>query len=146
MKLNEVTAVGFYKPTNDTNYEVIFEVFENTNEKWLKECPDQKLLVDEWIYDYTDDNDIKIYGCHGTIYPVQNEDSIEVEKIDKQYQVFGNMGASLRELKPTYKEKCQNTIEQIKKDIVRLEDGNYDKNDFICDLKDYLRMLGDEDD
>ena len=32
--------------------------------------------------------------------------------------------------------------EQMEKDIVRLENGDYDKNDFICDIRDYLRMMG----
>ena len=33
--------------------------------------------------------------------------------------------------------------EQMEKDIVRLENGDYDKNDFICDIRDYLRIMGE---
>jgi hypothetical protein len=34
----------------------------------------------------------------------------------------------------------------LSKTIVRLENGDYDKTDFICDIRDYLRIMGALDD
>ncbi len=69
---------------------------------------------------------------------------IEVEKMEETFTVSGNMGTTLTENKLTYKEKYNNLIEQIKKDLKRYD--NFDRNyelipsDVICDLRDYLRM------
>lgn len=111
MKLNQVKEEGFYRFINDDNIEVIFEVLKNTDEEWLKECPNKTLLVDEWLYDYTDNDDRRVYSCHGTLVPVISEDSIEVIKLKNNYKVYGRMGSYLIEDKMTYKEK----YEHIKK-------------------------------
>jgi hypothetical protein len=44
--------------------------------------------------------------------------------------------------KKTDKEILKALKDQMEKDIQRYEDGEYDKNDFICDIKDYLRIMG----
>lgn len=111
MKLNEVKEKGFYRSINDDDIEFIFEVIENTDEEWLKQCPNKTLLVDEWLYDYTDNDDRRVYSCHGTLVPVISEDAIEVIKLKNNYKVYGRMGSSLIEDKMTYKEK----YEHIKK-------------------------------
>lgn len=49
-------------------------------------------------------------------------------------------------IKKTDKEILKDLKEQMEKDIIRLENGEYDKNDFICDIRDYLRMMGALDD
>ena len=46
-------------------------------------------------------------------------------------------------IKKTDKEILKDLKEQMEKDIVRLENGNYDKTDFICDIRDYLRIMGE---
>ena len=43
--------------------------------------------------------------------------------------------------KKTDKEILEALKDQMEKDIVRLENGEYDKNDFICDIEDYLRII-----
>ena len=103
MKLNEIKEKGFYRLIDDDELEIIFEVIENTDE----ECPNKTLLLDEWQYDYTDDDDRKIYSCHGLLTPVISEDPLEVIKIKNKYKIYGNMEASLIEDKMTYKEKYQ---------------------------------------
>ena len=54
MKLNEITETGYYTCELDAERETIFEVIKNTDEVWLKEAPEQTLLIDEWTYEYTD--------------------------------------------------------------------------------------------
>lgn len=100
MKLNEVTKTGFY--TTDNRRMVIYEVLENTDDTLL----DDTLLVDEWIYEYIDDNGIRHYEADGCMYSVQNyADDIEVEEItDTSYTIYGNSGALMCEDKPTPKE------------------------------------------
>ena len=61
MKLNEVTEPGFYVGELDTKREIVFEVIKNTDEEWLKETPEQTLLIDEWTYEYTDEEVEKIF-------------------------------------------------------------------------------------
>lgn len=111
MKLNQIKEKGFYRLINDDDIEVIFEVFENTDEEWLKESPNKPLLIDEWLYDYTDNDDRRVYSCDGTLVPVISEDPIEVIKLKNNYKVYGEMGIYLIEDKMTYKEK----YEHIKK-------------------------------
>lgn len=145
MKLNEVTEPGFYKTIKDSTFDMVIEVLPNQDEKWLKEYPQHKLVVVEWMYDYTNKDGRKIYGTSGIQTAVQNTSKAQVEKLNREYKIFGPMNANLMDMTPTANDRCKAVIAQIKKDIQRLEDGNYDKNDFICDLKDYLRMLGDQD-
>ena len=142
MKLNEITEVGFYCSPDDKKRNYIYEVIENTDKEWLKESPEQKFLIDEWVFDYIDKDDRYNYGCAGNLVAVNNAEPIEVVKItDKKYKVHGDVGEFLIEDKPMYKEKIEMLKEQMEKDIVRLENGDYDKNDFICDIKDYLRII-----
>ena len=66
MKLGDITEVGFYK---EVDGEDIWECFENTDkdEEWRKDFP---LLLDSWLYQYTDENDRKIYECDGLLYKI----------------------------------------------------------------------------
>jgi len=105
MKLNEVTEVGFYKELNDERPDYIYEVFENTDENWLKVAPEAKLLIDEWIYDHTDHDDRRVYETHGTLEQVRNANNIEVVKMTEKFVISGNCGTRLTEDKLTYKEK-----------------------------------------
>ena len=140
MKLSEVKEPGFYCSPGDTDRQVICEVYVNTSEdeEFRKNDP---LLVDEWIYDYTNrDGDIKYYQTHGLVCRLYEYENIEVIKLDQKYKVQSDI---MWEDKPTYKEILKDLKEQMEKDIVRLENGDYDKNDFICDIRDYLRMIGE---
>lgn len=140
MILSEVKEPGFYCSPKDTDKYNIFEVYVNTSDdkEFVKNDP---LLVDDWIYDYTEENgDIKYYQTHGLICRLYEFENVEVIKLDQKYKVAGDV---MREDKPTYKEILKDLKEQMEKDIVRLENGEYDKNDFICDIRDYLRMIGE---
>lgn len=103
MKLGDVTEVGFYK---EVNGEDIWECFENTDrdEEWRKDFP---LLLDSWLYQYTDENDRKVYECDGLLYKIGYDyPDLEVEKItDIEYEVIAEFGTTLIEKKPTYKER-----------------------------------------
>ena len=150
MKLNEITKTGFYT-TNLEKREVIYEVLKNTGENWVKDEPEDILLVDEWIYLCTDENDIKHYDCYGCMYAVQNVDNIEVKKItDTKYTIYGNSGSSMCENKLTYKEKFnelfkgdKETIESLKKVLPMIEFNKvaYDYLDKI--IKDFEKGLKD---
>lgn len=118
MKLNKITKKGFYT-TDLKKREIIYEVLENTDENWVKDEPEDILLVDEWSYSHTDTDDIKHYKCDGCMYGVQNADNIEVEEItDTKYTIYGNSGALMCENKMTYKEKF-NTLLKGDKETIR---------------------------
>lgn len=124
MKLNEIKEVGFYT-TDLKNREVIYEVLENTDAVWLKEEPDETLLIDEWTYIYDDNDDRKVYKCiGGNLTSVKFAEPVNVIKItDVKYSVpYGNSGTLMHEEKPTYKELLK---ELVNKDIAT-----------ICDLKE----------
>lgn len=105
--LKDIKETGFYCGVNDKGRDVIFEIIKNTDEEWLKENPDATLLIDEWIYDYTDNDDRRIYGTSGNLVALCFEKSTcEVIKItDTAYKIYGNSGQYLIEDKPTYKEQ-----------------------------------------
>lgn len=129
MKLNEIKEVGFYT-TDLKNRKVIYEVLENTDEVWLKEEPDETLLIDEWTYTGIDAHDRKVYEClGGNLIGVKFADNIDVTKItDVDYTTpYGNSGTIIREDLPTYKELL---LELIEKDI-----GT------ICDLKEIYEQI-----
>ena len=119
MRLNEIKEIGFYCSPYDYKRNFIYEVIKNTDEEWLKEAPEQKLLIDEWLFDYIDNDDRAHYGTAGNLITVQNADDIEVVKIiDTKYKVEGGCGEYLVEDKLTYKEKCaklQKVLKEIKK-------------------------------
>lgn len=147
MKLNEITEVGFYCSPDDKKRNYIYEVIENTDKEWLKESPEQKFLIDEWVFDYIDKDDRYNYGCAGNLIAIVNAQDIEVVKItDKKYKVHGEVGEFLIEDKPTYKEKLEMLKEQMEQDIERYKldaklDNGFCVDDFICDIKDYLRII-----
>ena len=129
MKLNKVKEVGFYT-TDLKNRKIIYEVLENTDKCWLKEEPDETLLIDEWTYQGIDAHDRKVYECiGGNMVSVKYAENIDVVKItDTNYTTpSGNSGTIIREDKPTYKELLRELIE---KDI-----GT------ICDLKEIYERI-----
>ena len=105
MKLNKVKEIGFYRAIEDEKPDYIFEVIENTNEEWLKDEPNAKLLIDEWSYEYTDTDDRRHYETFGNLVQVQYADEIDVVKMNEKFIVSGNAGTHLTENIPTYKEK-----------------------------------------
>lgn len=143
MKLVDVTEEGYYKPIEQDRH-ILYRVSKNTDKVWLKENPNDTLLVDTWIYTSSDPSGLSTYICQGDIHPIDAEQPIEVEKVKQKYQVAGNKGDVLFEIRPSYKERLEGLLNQIKLDITRYEHGDYDKNDFICDLKDYIRNYDNE--
>ena len=139
MKLNEIKKVGFYRAINDKKPNYIFEVFKNTDKEWLKDNPQAKLLVDEWGYEYTDEEDRRHYETFGRLMQVQNADKIEVKKMTESFVISGKSGNHLTENKPTYKEKCilmQKLCKNQDLELQRLKAENEELkhriNSFIC--------------
>lgn len=129
IKLNEVTETGYYT-TNLKNKKIIYEVIENTDEVWLHDEPNEKLLIDTWTYVYDDNDDRKVYECMGgNLISVKFAEPIRVIKItDTKYSTpYGNSGAFMHEEKTTYKELLK---ELVNKDIAT-----------ICDLKEIRDRL-----
>ena len=116
MKLNEITETGFYTSELDTERETIFEVIKNTDEVWLKEAPEQTLLIDEWTYEYTDEDGRKHYEIYsGNLVSVVNAEPFDVVKItDTKYIISGKFGTHLMEDKPTRLEIAEQQLDQLK--------------------------------
>lgn len=126
MKLYEVKEPGFY--TMDKTRGLIFEVMNKE---------DETLFVDEWIFDYTDDDDISHYE-YGHSYPIKYAAPIDVYKIeDTKYKVDN---VYMREDKLTYKQKFFNLLEQDKGTISSLREvlTMVEANGVTCD---YLRKI-----
>ena len=142
MKLNEIKEVGFYVDQLDEQREIIYEVIENTDEEWLKEAPEQTLLIDEWIYDYTDYDDRKIYGTSGNLVAVCNDTSTyKVYKIkDTKYKIYGNCGEYLIEDKPTYKEQVKQAEQKLERIRQMLKNGVKIHDDIIVN-KSILQII-----
>lgn len=133
MKLNEVTETGYYTCELDTERETIFEVIKNTDEVWLKEAPEQTLLIDEWTYEYTDEDGRKHYEIYsGNLVSVVNAEPFDVVKItDTKYIISGKMGTHLMEDKPTRLEIAEQQLkhkeqecERLKKEVSLLKESN----------------------
>ena len=105
--LKDINETGFYCAVDDTEHLYIYEVINNVSEEWIKKDPKAKLLIDRWIYDYTDYDDRKVYGTSGNLEPTYcNICTDKVYKIeDTKFKIFGNCGQFLLEDKPTYKEQ-----------------------------------------
>ena len=112
--IRNITEGGFYCSKDDIERLYIYEVIKNTNEEWLKENPEATLLIDEWIYDYTDYDDRKVYGTSGNLETVYcNISTCKVYKIeDTKFKIFGNCGHFLVEDKPTYKEQLKRKTQE----------------------------------
>lgn len=134
MKLNEVTETGFYTGELDTERETIFEVIKNTDEVWLKETPEQTLLIDEWTYEYTDEDGRKHYEIYGgNLIAVVNAEPFDVVKItDTKYTMDVSdptiaskcNSTSMMEDKPTRLEIAEQQLEQLKKSNKELKKEN----------------------
>ena len=131
MKLNEITETGYYTCELDTERETIFEVIKNTDEVWLKEAPEQTLLIDEWTYEYTDEDGRKHYEIYGgNLVSVVNAEPFDVVKItDTKYTMDVSdstiaskcNGTSMMEDKPTRLEIAEQQLDQLKKKNEKLE-------------------------
>ena len=99
MKVKDITKTGFYK----VNEETIFEVIKNTDEEWLKVKPEDKLIIDEWCFDYKDSEKTDIYQTSGGLFSLYLDyANIDVEPMTGyRFKIFGNMGAMLRVTKVT---------------------------------------------
>lgn len=150
MKLNEVKEVGFYT-TNLKKRDVIYEVIENTDENWLRDEPDETLLIDTWTYIYDDNDDRKVYECFGgNLVSVKFAEPIRVFKIkDTKYSTpYGNSGTLMREDKPSYKELLKELIE---KDIATISDlkqiydrlcfGGVESDSLHCIIRDFEKDI-----
>lgn len=141
MKLNEITETGYYTCELDTERETIFEVIKNTDENWLKEAPEQTLLIDEWTYEYTDEDGRKHYEIYsGNLVSVVNAEPFDVVKItDTKYTmdvsdstiVSKCNGTSMMEDKPTRLEIAEHQLkhkeqecEKLKKEVSLLKESN----------------------
>ena len=105
--LKDVHETGFYCAVDDTERLYIYEVINNVSQEWIKKDPKAKLIFDQWIYDYTDYNDRKVYGTSGNLEATYCDISTcKVYKIeDTNFKIFGNCRQFLVEDKPTYKEQ-----------------------------------------
>ena len=131
MKLNEVTETGYYTCELDTERETIFEVIRNTDEVWLKEAPEQTLLIDEWTYEYTDEDGRKHYEIYGgNLVSVINAEPFDVVKItDTKYTMDVSdptiaskcNGTSMMEDKPTRLEIAEQQLNKLKEKNEKLE-------------------------
>ena len=134
MKLNEITETGYYTCELDTERETIFEVIKNTDEVWLKEAPEQTLLIDEWTYEYTDEDGRKHYEIYGgNLVSVVNAEPFDVVKItDTKYTMDVSdptiaskcNGTSMMEDKPTRLEIAEHQLDQLKKSNEELQKEN----------------------
>ena len=131
MKLNEITEIGYYTCELDTERETIFEVIKNTDEVWLKETPEQTLLIDEWTYEYTDEDGRKHYEIYGgNLVSVVNAEPFDVAKItDTKYTMDVSdptiaskcNGTSMMEDKPTRLEIAEQQLNKLKEKNEKLE-------------------------
>ena len=115
--LKDITETGFYCSVDDTERLYIYEVINNVIQEWIKKDPKAKLLIDQWIYDYTDYDDRKVYGTSGNLEPTYcNICTDKVYKIeDTKFKIFGNCGQFLVEDKPTYKEQLARKTAECEK-------------------------------
>lgn len=106
MKLGSINKAGYFKIIGDNEINTLYEVYENSDKAWLEEEPAEKYLLEEWTYDYSDEDDRKVYSSNGTCIGILNLDVLladtDVEEIGDKY-VWEN--DCLREDKPTYKER-----------------------------------------
>ena len=132
MKLNEITETGYYTGELDTERETIFEVIKNTDEVWLKEAPEQTLLIDEWTYEYTDEDGRKHYEIYGgNLVSVVNAEPFDVVKItDTKYTMDVSdptiaskcNGTSMMEDKPTRLEIAEQQLKHKEQECEKLKE------------------------
>lgn len=127
--LKDINETGFYCAVDDTERLYLYEVINNTNKKWLKKDSQAKLLIDKWIYDYTDYDDRKVYFTSGNLEATYNNISTgKVYKIeDTKFKIYGNYRQFLVEDKLTYKEQLarktqeneelENKIKKLRKNL-----------------------------
>ena len=152
MKLNEITETGYYTCELDTERETIFEVIKNTDEVWLKEAPEQTLLIDEWTYEYTDEDDRKHYEIYGgNLVSVVNAEPFDVVKItDTKYTmdvsdptIAGKCnGTSMMEDKPTRLEIAEQQLDQLKaeNELLKINNTQFIKdNEFLAKRNSKLK-------
>ena len=131
MKLNEITETGFYTGKLDTEGATIFEIIKNTDEDWLKEAPEQTLLINEWTYYDIDEDGRKHYEIYGgNLVAVINAEPFDVVKItDTKYTMDVSdptiaskcNGTSMMEDKPTRLEIAEQQLNKLKEKNEKLE-------------------------
>ena len=95
MVVKDIKETGFYLTADP---DIILEVLENTDSEMLKDNPEDKLIIDEWDFDH-EENGKRIYQTTGSLFSLYTDwADCDVEKSNKKYRVFGNMGAFLKEL------------------------------------------------
>lgn len=114
MKIKDIIEVGFYKEKSDSRPNYIFEVLRNTDKIWLEEDPRATLLVDRWIYDFTDSDDRRHYVADGSLTTVYLDMSdCELEKVTENFKVQGDYGTELVEDIPTYKQRYRDLLVEL---------------------------------
>ena len=148
--LKDINETGFYCAVDDTERLYLYEVINNTNKEWLKKDSQAKLLIDEWIYDYTDYDDRKVYFTSGNLEATYNNTSTgKVYKIeDTKFKIYGNYGQFLVEDKLTYKEQLARKTQECEKledfrtltrGVFTFGDSDVDDENFIKYLQEYSR-------
>lgn len=149
MKLTEVTEPGFYTDNLETR-ETIFEVMLNGDEQWLKEEPEDILIVDTWNHSYTDLNSRRHYEVDGLLTSVKCAPDIEVYKIEdtKYTDPDGPSGSQMREDKKTYKEKFfkllegdKGTLDALREFLVMVESNGQTCGYLRKIIKDFERDI-----
>ena len=141
--LKDITETGFYCSVDDTERLYIYEVINNVIQEWIKKDPKAKLLIDQWIYDYTDYDDRKVYGTSGNLEPTYcNICTDKVYKIeDTKFKIFGNCGQFLVEDKPTYKEQLARKTAECEKQKEKWNIGFQKFCDKDNELQHYKQAL-----
>lgn len=95
MKIKDITEPGFYLTYNP---DIMYEVFENTDEVWLAEEPEAKLIVDEWNRKIDSFGiDTEWYESTGALYSLYYDlADLDVYKTCRHYQLVGHGGCYLR--------------------------------------------------
>ena len=140
MKLNEITETGFYTGKLDTEGATIFEIIKNTDEDWLKEAPEQTLLINEWTYYDIDEDGRKHYEIYGgNLVAVINAEPFDVVKImDMRYIISGKMGTHLMEDKPTRLEIAEQQLRAKEQECEELKKIINEAKNSKLDLKSFL--------
>ena len=120
--LKDINETGFYCAVDDTERLYIYEVINNVSQEWIKKDPKAKLLIDQWIYDYTDYDDRKVYSTSGNLEATYcNISTCKFYKIeDTKFKIFGNCGQFLVEDKPTYKEQLARKTKEYEELLVKV--------------------------
>ena len=89
----ENLTVGFYYNPNESG--IVYEVLQNTDNTWIQEEPDTKLLVDTWEL-INIKGDQLIYKTEGNLVPLKDFKNNDLKELKfKTKKITGNMGLNL---------------------------------------------------